>query len=669
MSRRPTGFGIVAREEHEVSVQAGIWNFDGRPVDAGLIAAFSESLKEQGPDGESTYVDGLVALLYRPFHTTVESRREKQPYVSRRGFILIWDGRLDNREDLLADLQSNLGPEPTDVAIVAAAFDRWETDCFRRIIGDWAVSVWKAERRELILAVDYMAIRHIFYYLKRNQISWSTDLSPLVLLSGDKFHIADEYVAGYLAHDPDAHLTPYCEIREVPPGHFVQVLNGTARVVRHWWFSVRSRIRYKNDKEYEEDFRRLLSQSVRRRLRSSSPILAELSGGLDSSSIVCLADDILAREGAQTPGLDTLSMYDKTEPHGDDWIYFPMIEARRGAAGVHIDTSAGVTSQSSLGYSGFSALPGNLGSELQIETQRAGVVRAGGYRVVLSGIGGDEFMGGIPDPTAYLADLVVRFRVIKLVRELTNWSLVKRRPMLHLLGQVFTDFLPISLRQYVSKHARVEPWINKEFAKRTKIPRRLLDVEQPFGAWLPTRRSYIGGVVAMGNKAAKWVPPTQAMEEVRYPYLDQNLIEFVLSIPADQLLRPGERRSLMRRSLTGLVPHEVLSRKTKQLGARTPVIELQRTLAEIQILFDSPLSTRFGCVNENLFLAELRAARHGKQIHIVRMLRTIALELWLRDLDSRGLIDVLKVSSTNRTSTSLRRDSREIRHPQFDQSR
>jgi hypothetical protein len=71
-----------------MSVQAGIWNFDGRPVDSTVIAGFSEALQRQGPDGESSYFDGSIAMLYRPFHTTAGSRREKQPHVSRRGFII-----------------------------------------------------------------------------------------------------------------------------------------------------------------------------------------------------------------------------------------------------------------------------------------------------------------------------------------------------------------------------------------------------------------------------------------------------------------------------------------------------------------------------------------------------------------------------------------------------
>src|SRR5260370_11965465 len=245
-----------------MSVQAGIWNFDRMPVDRKLLADFSESLKQRGPDGESCYVDGSVALLYRPFHTTAESRREKQPHISRRGFVFTWDGRLDNRDELIAEYGTDLEAEPTDVAIIAAAFDRSEADCFPRIMGDWAVSIWKRAQRELVFAIDYIAIRHIFYYLKQNRIWWSTDLALLLLLSGDKFHIDDDYIAGYIANDPDAHLTPYREIREAPPGQFVRIRNGKVSVERYWRFTPPTRIRYKTDAGYEAHIRPTLPQSV-----------------------------------------------------------------------------------------------------------------------------------------------------------------------------------------------------------------------------------------------------------------------------------------------------------------------------------------------------------------------------------------------------------------------
>ena len=622
-----------------MSVQAGIWNFDGLPIDRRLLADFNESLKQEGPDGESYYSESSLALLYRPFHTTAESRREKQPYFSRRGFILTWNGRLDNRSELIADLRCDLEGEPTDIAIVASAFDRWENNCFRRIIGDWAVTVWKPEQRELILSVDYMAIRHIFYYLNNTRIWWSTDLSPLVLLSKDKFHIDDDYVAGYFALDPDAHLTPYREIREVPPGQFICVHDGKISIERYWQFSPRSRIRYNTDAEYEEHFRHMFRQSVRRRLRSDSPVLAELSGGLDSSSIVCMADDILGKQNSLAPQLDTISYFDKTEPNGDDWTYFQKIEKKRAKVGTHIDVSKLASSPGSLERSEFFPLPGYLGIGLELEVQRAAVVRDHGYRAVLSGIGGDEFLGGIPNPSARLGDLIVQFRLIKLAKQLMAWSLVKRRPWIQLLGQVALDLLPTSIGQYFSRQAELEPWIEKEFAHHTRIVIRKLDVDEHFGLWLPTRRSYIGTVALMANKLAKASVPVLAPEETRYPYVDQHLIEFLLSVPADQLLRPGERRSLMRRSLVTCVPPEILARKTKQFSARTPSLALEKNLHQVQVAFESSLIANLGYIKRVIFLEQLDRARTGKEIQLIPMAKTISLELWLRDLVSRGLID------------------------------
>ena len=621
-----------------MSVQAGIWNFDGRPVDHKLLAEISECLKHQGPDGASCHVDGSVALLYRPFHTTAESRREKQPCFSHRGFILTWDGRLDNRDELIPELRSELEANPTDVAIIAAAFDRWEIDCFRRLVGDWAVSILNPEQRELLFATDYMGIRHIFYYLKKDRISWSTNLTPLVLLSGDKFHIDDNYVAGYFAHAPDAHLTPYLEIRQVPPGQFVRVRNGRALVERFWRFSPKSRIRYKTDAEYEEHFRHVFRQSVQRRLRSDLPILAELSGGLDSSSIVCMADDILAKEGAEAPRLDTLSYYDKTEPSGDDWAYFQKIEAKRGRAGIHIDGSRIGTSPDSLACTDFCPLPGALGFGQTLDTERADAVRGGGYRAVLSGIGGDEFTGGVPDPRAQLADLIVQFKFVSLAKQLMAWSLVKRRPWIQLLWQSVIDVVPASLGQYFAKEAKIESWIRKDFAKHTGLAIRQVGVDEHFGLWLPTRRSYIAGVLVMANNLAKFTAPPQAFEEARYPYLDQTLIEFILSIPAGQILRPGERRSLMRRSLAGIVPQEILSRRTKQVGERTPMLILEKCWDELQGIYQTPLSSRLGFIREAQLLKAICDTRAGKSVPIVRVLWTISLEYWLRDLAARGLL-------------------------------
>jgi asparagine synthase (glutamine-hydrolysing) len=340
-----------------------------------------------------------------------------------------------------------------------------------------------------------------------------------------------------------------------------------------------------------------------------------------------------------------LSYYDKTEPHGDDYIYFGKIEAHRGRSGHHVDVSRLANAPASLESTQFKPIPGYFGSGRNLEVERAEIVRGGGYRVTLSGMGGDEFLGGIPNPSALLADLIVRGRPIKLAKQLAAWSLIKRRPWTHLLWEAVLELFPPSVGQYLSHLAKIEPWINRDFAKRTRFAVRLIDVDEHFGLWLPTRRSLAAGALLMANKLAKWSPPAMQYEEVRFPYLDQNLIEFVLSIPASQLLRPGDRRSLMRRALAGLVPEDILGRRTKQFGARTPLAGLEKNVERLQLVFSSPLSSGLGYVERKCFLDALKAATNGAGVHISRLLRTISLEFWLRDLFSRNLIRGLTATS------------------------
>jgi asparagine synthase (glutamine-hydrolysing) len=181
-----------------MSVQAGTWNLDEEPATKGMVAKIGSHVAEYGPDGESISVDGPVAMLYRPFHTTADSRHESQPYRLNNGTLITWDGRLDNRIELAAELELDRPLATIDVAIIGAAFEEWGTECFQRLIGDWALCIWNPEKKELILARDYIGARQLFYYVRRNNVVWSSHLVSLALF-GDQLTVCDEYVAGYLA--------------------------------------------------------------------------------------------------------------------------------------------------------------------------------------------------------------------------------------------------------------------------------------------------------------------------------------------------------------------------------------------------------------------------------------------------------------------------------------
>src|SRR5256886_1597673 len=235
-----------------MSVQFGKWNFDGQPVAPEYVKRVSATLAPYGPDSEEHYSKDGVSILYRAFHTTKESHLEILPHISPSGAVITWDGRLDNRKELISELRNSLMADHTDVALVAAAYERWDENCFGKLLGDWALSIWNPKERSLLLAKDPIGTRHLYYWIGSEQITWSTILDPIVRFAGKNFDLDKEYVAGWLSSVmyPAVHLTPCVGIYSVPPSSHVLLRPGKHIVSKYWDFDPDKRIRYRLDAEY-----------------------------------------------------------------------------------------------------------------------------------------------------------------------------------------------------------------------------------------------------------------------------------------------------------------------------------------------------------------------------------------------------------------------------------
>ncbi len=621
-----------------MSVQFGRWNTDGKPIDPTYLARVKPVIAPYGPDDEGAYDASNLSILYGAFHTTKESRRERQPYAGQSGAILTWDGRLDNRAELIRRLPDVLTISATDVSIVAAAYEEWSSNCFTKLVGDWALSIWDPKSRSLILAKDPIGTRQLYYSVDNDQITWSTILDPLVLFAGRSFALCEEYIAGWFSFFPATHLTPYIGIHSVPPSSSVVIRNGEQTVTRYWDFDPSKRIRYNTDAEYEEHFRVVFGEAVRRRLRSDSPILAELSGGMDSSSIVCMADTIIARGAAETPRLDTVSYYDDSEPNWNERPYFTKVEEKRGRTGTHIDMGKREALKFELDSDHFAATPGSVGGRASdASRQIAASMTSQGNRVVLSGIGGDEFTGGVPTPIPELEDLLARGHFRTLARQLKVWALNKRKPWFYLLFDAARGFFPPALVG-VPNYKRPAAWFNPAFVKRNrKALTGYQDRTKIFGL-LPSLQGDIGTLDVLRRQLACSVMSSNPPQEKRYPYLDRDLLEFLSAIPPDELVRPGQRRSLMRRALIHIVPDEILNRKRKAFVTRGPMVGIAEELPHLLELARHMLMSSFGIVVSTRFVEAVQKTRQGVEVPIVPLLRTLGIEVWLRNLTTRHVL-------------------------------
>jgi len=620
-----------------VSAVGGIYNFDEAPVNKDLLAALGEALTNNAPDGGGEFLLNSIGMVYRAFHTTKESRQEIQP-LSDAGHVLCWDGRLDNRDELIPVVHDELFQQSTDVAIVLACYRRWGMKFLARVIGDFALSLWDASTRTLLLARDPVGPRPLFYRTNKDRIIWSSDISPLLEVDSLELEVEDEYVAGYLTRDLLTGLSPYKGIYAVPPGHFLMVRNGQVRVQRFWYLNPTDEIRYRTDAEYEDHFRHLFREAVRCRLRVDGPVWAQLSGGLDSSSIVCVADEILANDHVEATRLETVSYVYGKSTTSDETQFIRLVEDKRGRNGFHLREEE-YPPLKSISENYFYNIPDFLDCFAERHKALCEAMTADGARVLLTGHGGDEMMCSGVDPSLELTDLLFRFSLLRLNNRIRAWSRVLKKSYFNLLLQdAALQLLPRRVRGRLSKKPGLDlpPWFDRPFVASMNLRDRNLGSKDVFGARLPSRRRQVADFLSASSLIATGGYRERGYIEASHPYLHVPLVTFLQAIPIDQKLRPGQTRSLMRRALRELLPERVLNRKSK----RGPDAALFGAVAcewqQLQMIFANPLVCSRGYVDANELRRALERARHGCERYSFALIKTISLEFWLRTLEHRG---------------------------------
>lgn len=627
-----------------MSALAGILNFGSgaAPVNKHDLATLGEALDARGPDGGSDAVSRSIGMVYRAFHTNRESRLERQPLVTTEGHMLTWNGRLDNRDDLVVQLRSNLphasASEIPDLTIVMAAYLAWEKDCFKRLIGDFCLVLWDNRSGVLYLVRDVAGTRALKYRIDRERIVWSTETAALLTLQARSCEIDEEYIAGAMSLGPVPGLTPFKNILSVKPGHVVRVsLSGKSFSERFWRLDPSTEIRYSTDEQYQEHALEQFSEAIRCRLRSDRPVFAELSGGLDSSAIVCVADELLRKGEVETPGLETVSHVFDECPTSDERRYINLVEAQRRIPGNHIrdeefrllaplpDDVAVVTPNPVVLSFGFH-------SGIRKAMDRAGA------RVLLSGLGGDQMFGGVYGAYPEVADLLASGRLLALNQSLRSWSRTMKRSYAGLLWKdAIVRQFPQRLQTIVGgRAAQLPPWYNPEFSRRMNLQERMLAKDRLRSFPTHSARDQARGFLSAVKSISSCWRTEQFGIDVTYPFAHRPLVEFLQAIPLDQLMRPGENRVVMRRMLAGILPDEVAKRRTKGNPREAIFRAIARESGRLRSGFDdSRLCTR-GYIDKEPLFAALDRARHGYETHSAFLVQTILLEFWLRDLETRN---------------------------------
>lgn len=626
-----------------MSAQAGVFYFDGRPVDPERIDVFDHTLDPYGPDRAGRVMQPGLAMVHHALQITPEDTRERQPLVSRRGNVMTWDGRLDNRDDLLGELFHDVEHDATDVALAMAVYERWGAEGFAKLLGDWSLVVWDAERQAVVMASDYMGVRPLHYFVNRDSVSWSTPIEGLVHFHGLYDDLDTYYLVRMVAATRTSARTPYKDVLAVPAGTALTFTR--SRSVQETRFGELRplEIRYRDATEYEAHLRAVFVESVRNRMRSKWPVWAQLSGGLDSSAIVCAADMLVRQGRAGAPDLCTLSFVTDAGPDADERRFMASVEQHRGRAGHHIleDPLHNLLYPTRRWITPVQPPYGVM--------QGYHDIRDLGGRVLLTGTAGDEIMANYLYYHYDVAALLQRAKPFAALGQARRRALAGKRSAWEILYLASMENLPSPLlRRWKLRRDLLMSGVQSPTTDASIAQAFLIKPE--YARWwredcercavhalefpLLSQRRLATEVIGMA-----WHRHLQSLTDVplayqSHPFGDRRVVEFMLGVPGHISAPPGEPRGLMRRAFAPFMPTRIIKRFSKGAPSPAPFNNNREVLGRWLQRPDDVKVLNLECLDRPMVLQYLADAKSGKTDWL-RFVKLLKIERWLDAREER----------------------------------
>jgi len=652
---------------------AVVFNRDGKPAESPIIEAMLRAVPYRGVDGLFHQVRGEVGLGFAKLAITPEDLSDSQPLFSpRTGCGIVADVRLDNRQELLGVLPDQPPLGISDSEVILRAYEAWGTDAVQRLLGDFAFAVWDPRHQRVVCARDTSGQRPLYYRVDSRTFAAASEIhqlfqDPSVPISPNEEAIRDFLVPiNVYRNRKDQAGTFYEGIHSVPAGHVLVVTPGTIDLRVYWNLSPRQ-IRYRTEEGYAEHFRDLFFDAVRARLRSAYPIGVFLSGGLDSSSVTCVAQQIFRQGQADNHGFGSYSIvFDGLECDERDLIRD--VQAKYGFTAKYFPAGDRVRSLD-LAPKGFLSGPSKAASEMEPIVEAA---HRDGLRVLLSGDVGDAAILGSP----LVFDLLLRqgrFRELprhyRLYRRWFEESLRKTLALYTLL-----PLLPVGInRRALAWHAvrthrrspydQIPYWLTED--RKAEISARELEISLSDIAELrysnPAQEATYRALYPpeVCHDYAGW--PLQNFR----PFADRRIHEFLLAIPGDVRFRPhpdsdehyAAGKRILRAAMRGILPERVRTRLKPTHFAALFDEEVRREWASYEEAFNpaghSEVVSR-GYVDGPNFWKRLNDLRFGFWgWDLLYIYRILWLETWLRSLSLPRQQLVAVQSRFSSTNTSL----------------
>jgi asparagine synthase (glutamine-hydrolysing) len=542
-----------------------------RRISASLFVEMRDSIAHRGPDDAGVWEShgGTARFGSRRLAILDLSVSGHQPMVDEAsGLAIAFNGEIYNYVELADELRK-MGcrfRSHSDTEVLLKSYQIWGSECLGRLNGMFAFAIWDENRQELFAARDRFGEKPFFYYLdkEREFLAFGSEIKALVAGNFFSPRADSSAVYGYLVNreSNSSPETMFADISSLPAANALRFSwrERSLKTWRYWDLEPGREIRLSDKRQYAERFLDILSESVRIRQRSDVPVGSSLSGGLDSSTIVGL----IARNrvgGRQ----DTFSAR-FSDPAFDEGKYIELMTRWGNVKGHQVYPDAGRLPEE------MEALTWHQDEPFYSSSIYAGwcvmrLAKECGVTVLLDGQGGDEILAGYHSYfAAYYTYLLKRVRFADAITSLLSYMANHGR---QLMPVVFSSLLPVKLRSVIMQRRRPRA-LREEFKRKWHKPPMQIarkfrdDVHQSLyetltQTILPQLLRYVDR-----NSMA-------FSREVRLPFLDHRLVEFLFAIPVEQKISGSTTKVVLRNSIIGIVPEEIRNRKDK-LGFAPPEV-------------------------------------------------------------------------------------------------
>jgi len=551
---------------------AGIYYLDGRPVETTDVVRMVDSIAHRGPDGSGVWTDGPIGFGHRMLWTTPESLHEKLPLTNKTGDLTITaDARIDNRDELFSTLNFNGRPRDTitDSELILAAYEKWGEKCPEKLLGDFSFAILDKRKQTLFCARDPIGIKPFYYYFKEGKFRWSSEPKAIFEDKAISKEPNLQLICLYLLNRFDEREeTLYKDVYRLPPSHFMVLEKGHIRKGQYWDIDPNNEIRYKTDAEYAEHFLSLFKEAVGARLRSHGPVGATLSGGLDSSSIVCTAQKLYQEKSIPNNGFETFSIVFDTFPC-DERSYINEVVRKWDVHANYFtyeDHLSSVDFEQTKKYCDVVYFPTllYLAPAFRDAHQK-------GIKVMLDGVGGDDILAADFD---HLTDLMLQGKIRKLITQLHyDAALFSYSPYSLYINYCLKPLIPQPIKELLNQFLKpfrengIPSWLNMDYLRKTGINERLRDL--PSSLCFPTRaQQRIYEVFRYGLNRNIGLDMVNRFYsyfgiEDRHPFFDRRLVEFSIAVPEEQRWRGKWPKAVLRQAMDGILPDLIKIRKEK----------------------------------------------------------------------------------------------------------